>query len=214
MTKDETTKELERTVKEYDIDNVELIVNSAIKQGIDPIECFNSFVKSIASIGEAFGKGELYLPDLIAASDVVKKAMPLIKAELDKKGEKIQSKGRIVIGTVAGDIHNIGKDMVSTLLYSSGYEVIDLGVDVNKERFIDAIESSKAEILAMSALLTTTITELKKVIEALKEKGIRDKIKVMIGGAPVNQDFADNIGADGYGATASNAVELAKKFLR
>jgi methanogenic corrinoid protein MtbC1 len=140
-------------------------------------------------------------------------AMPLIEAELRKTGAKRESLGTVVVGTVFGDIHSIGKAMVCTLLTAGGFEVHDLGVNIKAEEFIEAIDEYKADVLAMSALLTMTAAEQRKVIDTLKERGIREKVKVMVGGGAITADFAESIGADGYDPTAPGAVGLAKRLL-
>jgi 5-methyltetrahydrofolate--homocysteine methyltransferase len=164
-------------------------------------------------IGERFGKGELFLPDLMLAAKTMQIAMVPLKGEILKKGLKVPSKGRIVIGTVYGDLHSIGKGLVATLLNANGFEVIDLGVNVRANSFIESINSNSPDIIAMSALLTTTAPEMEHVIDSLKKTGIRNKIKVIVGGGPITQEFADDIGADGYEPTAVLAVELVKKLL-
>jgi len=206
-------EKLKNTVLEFDIDNAELIARQAIDTGVDPIEAANALTEGIRIIGDQFGKGELFLPDLVCASEVLKKAFPIINEAIEAKGQKQTSLGKVVIGTVFGDIHSIGKGMVATLLYAAGFEVIDLGINVKGEDFLKAVKEQNADILAMSALLTTTAMEQKNVIEGLKKDGLRDRVKVIVGGSPINQEFADSIGADGYGATAPEGVKIAKRLL-
>ena len=206
-------KKLKDIVLEFDIDAAEATAREAIESGIDPINAANALTEGIQIVGDKFGSGELFLPDLVCASEVLKKAFPVINAEFEKRGQETKKLGKVVIGTVFGDIHNIGKDMVATLLYAAGFEVIDLGINVKGEDFLKAVRDEEADVLAMSALLTTTSAEQKNVINGLKEAGLRDKVKVIVGGSPINQEFADSIGADGYGATAPEGVKLVKKFL-
>lgn len=206
-------EKLKNTVLEFDINNAELIARQAIDTGVDPIEAANALTEGIRIIGDQFGKGELFLPDLVCASEVLKKAFPIINEAIEAKGQKQTSLGKVVIGTVFGDIHSIGKGMVATLLYAAGFEVIDLGINVKGEDFLKAVKEQNADILAMSALLTTTAMEQKNVIEGLKKDGLRDRVKVIVGGSPINQEFADSIGADGYGATAPEGVKIAKRLL-
>lgn len=210
---EEILQNLKRIIIDMDIDNAEKAANEAIEKGLDPIKCSDSLMDAINEIGTKFSNRELFLPELIAAADAMKIMMPIINDAIKKSGKKTKMIGKVVIGTVAGDIHSIGKDMVSTLLFASGFEVIDLGIDVSSDKFINALKENNAILLAMSALLTTTITELKDVISKLKDEGLRDKVKVIIGGAPTNKEFADLIGADGYGATASDGVIIAKELL-
>lgn len=209
----DTIKQLKDIVLEFDIDNAEKIAKAAIDAGVDPLEAAKALTESIREIGDRFGAGELFLPDLVCASEVLKKAFPIINSAIEKKGKKTESLGKVVIGTVFGDIHSIGKGMVATLLYAAGFEVIDLGINVKGEDFLAAVKENNPNILAMSALLTTTAAEQKNVIRSLKEEGIRDNIKVIVGGSPINQEFADSIGADGYGATAPEGVKVVKKLL-
>ncbi len=209
----DTIKQLKDIVLEFDIDNAEKIAKAAIDAGVNPLEAAKALTESIREVGDKFGAGELFLPDLVCASEVLKKAFPIINSAIEKKGKKAESLGKVVIGTVFGDIHSIGKGMVATLLYAAGFEVIDLGINVKGEAFLAAVKENNPNILAMSALLTTTAAEQKNVIRSLKEEGIRDNIKVIVGGSPINQEFADSIGADGYGATAPEGVKVVKKLL-
>lgn len=204
---------LKNMVLDFEIDIAEETAKEAIDSGVDPVEAANALTEGIQIVGDKFGTGELFLPDLVCASEVLKKAFPVINAEIEKRGEKAASLGKVVLGTVFGDIHNIGKDMVSTLLYAAGFEVIDLGINVKGEDFLKAVRDEKPDILAMSALLTTTAAEQRNVIEGLGKEGLRDKVKIIVGGSPINQEFADSIGADGYGATAPEGVKMVKKFL-
>jgi len=206
-------EDLRKVVIEFDMDNAEKAAKDAIAAGVDPLEAAKTLTDAIREIGDAFGKGELFLPDLVCAAEVLKKAIPIITEEITRQGKNSKSIGKVVIGTVFGDIHSIGKGMVATLLYASGFEVIDLGINVKSEEFLRAIRENKPDILAMSALLTTTAMEQKNVIEGLKKEGLRNKIKVIVGGSPINQEFADSIGADGYGASAPDGVKVAKRLL-
>ena len=206
-------EKLKNTVLEFDIDNAESIAKQTIDSGINPIDAANALTEGIKIIGDKFGSGELFLPDLVCASEVLKKAFPIINKVIEKSGKKQVSLGKVVIGTVFGDIHSIGKGMVATLLYAAGFDVIDLGINVKSEDFLKAAKEQKPDILAMSALLTTTAMEQKKVIEGLKVAGLRDRVKVIVGGSPINQEFADSIGADGYGATAPEGVKVVKRLL-
>jgi len=204
---------LKNLVTEFNIDNAEAVAKEAILNGTDPIAASAALTDAIREVGDAFGRGDLFLPDLVCASEVLKKAFPVINEAIDKKGLSQESLGKVVIGTVFGDIHSIGKGMVATLLYAAGFKVIDLGINVKSEDFLKAVKEEHADVLAMSALLTTTAMEQKNVIKGLKDAGIRDKVKVIVGGSPINQDFADSIGADGYGSTAPEGVKVIKKLL-
>jgi methylmalonyl-CoA mutase cobalamin-binding domain/chain len=167
---------------------------------------------TIRSVGDRFGRGECWLPDLVGAAEALSAATTIVEAEIQKRGGEGRTSATVVIGTVYGDIHNIGKNMVATLLRASGFQVHDVGVNVKAERFVEAIRSTNADVLALSALLTTTAPEQKKVIQALKNEGIRERVKVMVGGAALTREFAESIGADGYEPTAIGAVVLAKQW--
>ncbi len=204
---------LKDIVLNFDIDNAEAMAKAAINSGLAPVLAANALTDAIRDVGDRFGKGELYLPDLVCASEVLKKAFPIINEAIEAGGSSQSSLGKVVIGTVFGDIHSIGKSMVATLLYAAGFKVIDLGINVKSDDFLAAVKEHDADILAMSALLTTTAMEQKRVIEGLKEAGLRQKVKVIVGGSPINQEFADSIGADGYGAIAPEGVKIAIRLM-
>ena len=190
-------------------------VNNALKEGSSPSEVFESLAETLKEIGKKFEKGELFLVHLITAGEMASRAIseilePLLKA----KRKQRKTLGKIVIGTVAGDIHDIGKNIVATMLFSAGFEIIDLGRDVPAEDFARKANQTQADIVAMSTLLTTSLDAQREVIEALKDSGIRDRVKVLVGGAPVTSAWAKEIGADGYGADAMEAVNVAKKLLK
>ncbi len=206
-------QQLKDIVLNFDIDSAEKTAKDAIESGTDPLQAANALTEAIRDVGDRFGKGDLFLPDLVCASEVLKKAFPVINEAIEKQGGSESSVGKVVIGTVFGDIHSIGKGMVATLLYAAGFKVIDLGINVKGEDFLKAVKDENADILAMSALLTTTAMEQKKVIEGLKDAGIRDRVKVIVGGSPINQEFADSIGADGYGSTAPEGVKICRRFM-
>ena len=205
---------LKEAITTYDKNLARQIAEEAIEGGIDPGEILTGTTEIIRKIGDGYAKGELFLPDLVGAASAMSEAISIVEMELEKSGKEVEKLGTVVLGTVKGDIHDIGKTMVKTFLVAENLRVIDLGVDVSPEEFIKAIEKYSPEILALSALLTTTIAEQRKIIETLKDKGIRDKVKVIIGGAATNQEFADEIGADGYEATAPRASRLCKRLLR
>jgi corrinoid protein of di/trimethylamine methyltransferase len=162
-------------------------------------------------VGSRFECNEYFVPELLIAARAMKTALELLTPKLAEAGAK--SAGRVVIGTVQGDLHDIGKNLVASMLEGGGFEVIDLGVDVPAEQFVEAAKEQEGTILALSALLTTTMTMMKNVIEALEAAGVRDKTKVIVGGAPITQQYADEIGADGYSDNASAAVGLARKLV-
>ena len=205
---------LRKAIFEYDNDLASESARQTVEKGIKPLEALDVMTSAIREIGEAFGKGELWLPDLVGASDAMQSAVPILEKEIKKRGEHRESMGIVVAGTVFGDIHSIGKTMVVTLLTAAGFEVQDLGVNVNAKGFVEGITKYSADLLVMSALMTTTCVEQEKVIEELKREGLREKVKVMVGGAAVTEEFAETIGADGYDPTAPGAVALAKKLLQ
>jgi len=212
--KDRILGDLKKAMFEYNELAAVSLTEESIKEGINPIETINTLTQSITEIGNKFEKGELWLPDLMLAAKTMQSAIVPLEEEIKKRGLKRESIGKIVIGTVFGDIHSIGKNMVLTLLVANGFEVIDLGVNIEAKTFIKAIKENSPDILAMSALLTTTAPEQERVILALKEEGIRDKIKVIVGGGPITKEFAEGIGADGYEPTAPLAVKLARSLLK
>lgn len=205
--------DLKKAIIEYDKELATSIAKKVVGEGMDPIKALDAMTETIRQVGDGFGKGELWLPDLVGANEAMSGAMPIIEEELKKRGAHRERIGTVVLGTVYGDIHTIGKTMVSTLLTADGFTVYDLGVNVTAEEFMQAIKEHNADILAMSALMTTTASEQKETIKALKIAKIRDKIKVMVGGGAITQEFANNIGADGYAPTAPGAPKLARKLL-
>jgi len=209
----ESLENLKRAVIEYDTEGAASWARKIVEEKIDPITALDALTETIRQVGDRFSRGELWLPDLVGAADAMQAAMPILEEELKKTGAKRKVLGTVVAGTVFGDIHSIGKSMVCTLLVAGGFEVHDLGVNIKAEEFLEAMEKYQADILAMSALLTMTAPEQRKVIAALKEKGIREKVKVMVGGGAITAEFAESIGADGYDPTAPGAVELARRLV-
>ena len=210
---DEILEGLKKAIKEYDNEKAESLAKKVVEEKMDPIKALDAMTVAIREIGDAFGRGELWLPDLVGAADAMQSAMPIIEGEIKRTGAKRESLGTVVAGTVFGDIHSIGKTMVCTLLTAEGFKVHDLGVNIKAEQFLEAVKNYNADILAMSALMTMTAPEQKRVIERLKEEGLRDKIKIMVGGGAITEEFAEDIGADGYDPTAPGAVKLARKLV-
>jgi 5-methyltetrahydrofolate--homocysteine methyltransferase len=204
---------LAESIKTYDPPGAADWARRAVQEGIDPLTSLDALTDTIREVGDAFGAGELFLPELVSAAEALQAAMPIIEEELHRVGSKRVSAGVVVAGTVAGDIHNIGKSMLCTLLVADGFEVIDLGIDVPVERFVKAVRDHRPDVLAMSALLTITAMEQRNVIQALQEAGIRDGLRVIVGGGAISDDFAANIGADGYDPTAPGGVTLCRKLL-
>ena len=186
------------------------ITKAAIKEGIAAKDILdNGLIAGMDIVGDRFKKNEFYIPEVLIAARAMKTAMAVLEPELIKAG--VEPVGKLLIGTVQGDLHDIGKNLVAMMLKGAGFEVIDLGVDVGPEKFVEKVKTAKAQLIGMSALLTTTMPGMEKTIKALKKAGI--PVKVMIGGAPVTQDYADRIGADGYAPDAASAVDLAKSLV-
>jgi 5-methyltetrahydrofolate--homocysteine methyltransferase len=191
---------------------VQAEVNKALSEGAGARDILvNGLIGGMGVVGERFGAGEMFLPEVLMSAHAMHEGLDIVKPLLAKSGEK--ALGSVVIGTVEGDIHDIGKRIVGFMLEGNGYEVTDLGTGVKAEAFVQAIEEHKPDILGMSALLTTTMPNMGKTIDLLKEKGLRQGLKVMVGGAPINEEYAKSIGADGYAPEAGSAVELVKKLL-
>jgi len=207
-------QEIKESLVQLEYDKVIELVKKALDQGIPPLEVIDKALSpAMKEVGDLFEKGEYFLAELVTAAEAFKECMEIMKPLLLKERKALKPLGVVVIGTVEGDLHDIGKSIVATMLESGGFEVHDLGVDVPAEKFVEKALEVNADIIAMSALLTTTMLNMKKVIDLLKEKGIRDKFKVLIGGAPITEEFAKEIGADGYAEDAVKAVEVAKKLV-
>jgi len=189
------------------------LARSALEEGIEPLKIVDEGLSAgIRIVGRKFGCGEMFLPDLMMAVEAMKAGMEILQPELDKRKIRKKSRGTVMIGTVFGDIHDIGKSIVATMLEMNGYEVIDLGINISTETFVKKIRELNPDILGLSAMLATTMREQKEVIEAVKKEGLRDRVKILVGGAPVSEQWAEEIGADGYGANAEMAVQLVKRL--
>jgi len=188
------------------------VTKNALAAGANPSELLSKYmIPAMDEVGRRFECNEYFVPELLIAARAMKTALELLTPHLAAAGAK--AAGQVIIGTVKGDLHDIGKNLVASMLEGGGFQVIDLGVDVPTEKFIEAVKEKQGCILALSALLTTTMTMMKTVIDALDQAGLRQSTKVMIGGAPITQQFADEIGADGYSDNASSAVALARKLV-
>lgn len=192
--------------------DAESLTKSALDEGVAPGDILNNgLVAGMSVVGEKFKNNEFYVPEVLIAARAMKTAMALLRPTLAASG--VESKGKVAIGTVRGDLHDIGKNLVAMMLEGAGFEIQDMGVDVKPEQFVEAVKGG-AKVLALSALLTTTMPAMKDTIEALKSEGVREKTYVMIGGAPVTQNYCDEIGADGYAPDAASAVDTAKELLK
>jgi corrinoid protein of di/trimethylamine methyltransferase len=188
-------------------------VGEALKHNVSIIDVINSLADGMKLIGKKYEENEYFIADLIAAVEIFNESMNILKPKiLEKKETKLI--GKVVIGTVEGDIHDVGKNLVKILLEVNGFEVVDLGVDVSVERFVEAVKRYKPDIVGMSALLTSTMMNMRNTIEMLEREGLRDNVKIVIGGAPATQQFAESIGADAYGENAFKAVEICKNLLK
>jgi corrinoid protein of di/trimethylamine methyltransferase len=184
----------------------------AVEEGADPQVMINGYMSgAMEEIGQRFEEGKAFVPELLMAARAMKGALEIIKPLL--KDDKSKRLSTVVIGTVKGDLHDIGKNLVASMLEGCGFEVINLGTDVSSEKFIEAVKAHDANIICLSALLTTTMNYMKEVIDALEKAGLRNRVKVMVGGAPINESFAQGIGADAYGSNANAAVTYAKKLI-
>jgi corrinoid protein of di/trimethylamine methyltransferase len=189
------------------------VAQEALNQGMDPLDCINrGLTPGIDRVGELFATGDYFLPDLILGGDAMKAALEILEPAL-KGDQERQILGHVVLGTVEGDLHEIGKTLVGTMLTANGFEVIDIGVDQPASKFVAAVKEHDATLVGASALLTTTMLHQQEVVGALKEAGLSDRVKVMIGGAPITENWAKEIGADGYAEDAIGAVAVAKELV-
>jgi len=192
-------------------DPVRKLTQKALDEGIPPGQILNEgLIKGMSVVGEKFKNNEFYVPEVLIAARAMHAGMDILKPLLASSG--VKPVGKVILGTVKGDLHDIGKNLVAMMLEGAGFEVNDLGIDVSPEKFVEAVKKG-GDIVAMSALLTTTMTAMKTTLEALEEAGVRDNVKTMIGGAPVTQNYADEIGADGYARDAASAADKAKELI-
>jgi corrinoid protein of di/trimethylamine methyltransferase len=206
--------DLAKSIIDGDSDLAKRIIKNLLKSRTDPLEIVeNGLTRGIKVVGEKYGCGDIFLTDLLMSADAMKVGMDVISPEIIKQKKKLKKMGSLVIGTVEGDIHDLGKNIVIALFSANGFDVVDLGVDVSVKEFIDKVKELRPDILGLSALMTATIPRQYDVINELISNGIRDQVKVIIGGAAVNQNFANEIGADGYAENAIDAIELAKKLI-
>ncbi len=213
MPKDILTS-ITRSLVDCEPDGTAELTRDALEQGLEPLTIINQgLVPGMETVGQKFQAGEYFLPQMVIAANAMQQAMAFLEPELQARQETVDAPGVFVIGTVKGDIHEIGKSLVATMMSASGFEVHDLGTDVAPEAFVEKVKEENADLVGLSALLTTTMTAQREVLEALEEAGIRDRVRVILGGAPVTQEWADSIGADGYAEDVVGAVALARRLL-
>jgi corrinoid protein of di/trimethylamine methyltransferase len=211
---EELFRKMAQSIVDGDSDIAVELANKAVDSGIDPLVAISSgFVVGVSQVGEAFACGDAFLPELVMAGEAMKAAVSALEPEMARRGSQREMLGKVVLATVEGDIHEIGKSLVGTMLGASGFDVYDLGVDVSSVRIIAKAREVNADIIALSALLTTTMVKQKEVIELLEKEGLHGRIKVMVGGAPVTRDWVKKIGADGYSEDAIGAVNAAMQLL-
>jgi 5-methyltetrahydrofolate--homocysteine methyltransferase len=199
-------------VLEGDIPGAPGLVQQALDAGLAPETILNDgMIAAMAEVGARYECGDIYVAEMFISAKTLQGALNVLRPHL--RSANVQAKGKVVVGTVKGDMHDIGKNLVSMMLEGAGFDVLDLGSDVHPSKFVDAVSASDPDVVALSALLTTTMPSMKSTIDALAAAGLRDRVKVMVGGAPVNQEYADAIGADGYAQDASQAAALAKSLI-
>jgi corrinoid protein of di/trimethylamine methyltransferase len=211
---EELFQKMTQSILDGDSDMAVALAKQAIEAGIDPLDAITyGFVLGVNQVGENFSSGQAFLPELVMAGEAMKAAVATLEPEMQKRGTTRQVLGKVVLATVEGDIHEIGKTLVGTMLSASGFQVYDLGVDVPSAKIIEKVKEVDADLVGLSALLTTTMVKQKEVIDELDKLGLRKKVKVMVGGAPITRDWVQKIEADGYSEDAIGAVGLAKQLV-
>jgi corrinoid protein of di/trimethylamine methyltransferase len=214
MQTDDLFKAMAQSITDGEAEQAAELAKQSIEQGIDPLDAINKgFVMGVNYVGDQFSCGNMYLPELVMAGEAMKSAVAVLEPELARRGSERKMLGKVVLCTVEGDIHEIGKTLVGTMLSATGFQVFDMGVDVPVMKVVEKAREVGADIVALSALLTTTMVHQKDVVEALEDIGLRSKVKVMVGGAPVTQEWVKQIGADGYSEDAIGAARIAKQLL-
>jgi len=213
LEKDELIRNLHEAVEFGDVDETRSLAERSVEAGHDPLEVMDGVTGALRMVGGRFGEGQLFLTELMFCGEAGKAAMGVLTEEIKRQNKEIQYKGRVVIGTVAGDVHDIGKSLVVAMLTADGFEVFDLGIDVPDETFVEKVRELKPDVLGLSALITPTMFKFKDVIDALKDAGLRGEVKVIIGGASVDTRWAEESGADSFGTDAIDAVERVNGLL-
>jgi len=214
MSTDELYQAMSQSVIDGEPEQAEELAQKAVSLDLNPLEVIDyGYTRGMNVLGDRFARGEVFLPHLVMGGEAMKAAIAVLEPELARRQQQRRVLGKVVIGTVAGDIHEIGKSLVATMLSANGFQVFDLGVDVPIATFVDKAAEVEADIVGLSALLTTTMLNQRRVIESFQEAGLREKVKVIVGGAPVSQSWAEEIGADGYSENAVGAVALAKELM-
>ena len=214
MQTEELFKEMAQSITDGEAEKAAELAKKSIELGIDPLDAINKgFVTGVNYVGDQFSCGNMFLPELVMAGEAMKSAVAVLEPELARRGSERKMLGKVVLCTVEGDIHEIGKTLVGTMLSATGFQVFDMGVDVPIMKVVEKAREVNADIVALSALLTTTMVHQKDVIEALEDVGLRNKVKVMVGGAPVTQEWVKQIGADGYSEDAIGAARIAKQLM-
>jgi len=214
MMKDKILEELGETVRNFDEEGARRLAREAVEGGVDPVEALEEgLAKALREVGDRFGRGEAFITELIAAAQAMEAGAEVLNREIARRGASRKAVGRFLIGTVEGDIHSIGKNIVVTMLRAAGFEVIDLGVDVPTRVFVEKVRELKPDILGLSALMTTTMAKQREVIDALREAGLRADVKVILGGAPVTEEWVEEVGADACGLDAGSAVKVALRLM-
>lgn len=205
-------EEIAKAIVDLNPEKLNELVDAAIKEGVPAGDIVNNgLIAGMNIIGESFKNGDIFVPEVLVAAMAMHECLEKIRPLLSRGDFK--HAGTVIIGTVKGDLHDIGKNLVAMMMEGAGFKVIDLGTDVTPEKFVEAAKEKKPDVVAMSALLTTTMPAMKETIDALKAAGMRESVKVIVGGAPINQDYADQIGADGYSTDASSAVDLLRRMV-
>ncbi|MBN1266256.1 MAG: corrinoid protein [Anaerolineales bacterium] len=208
---EKTMKQIYETIVQGDLKGIEALVNTALDAGAEPSVLLNEYmITAMDEIGERFEKGEIYVPEMLLSAHTMQAGLKLLKPMLVDSG--VEPSGKVVLATVKGDLHDIGKNLVGMMAEGAGYTVVDLGVNVAPDAIVAAIKEEKPDVVGLSALLTTTMVMMKSIVDAVSEAGLRDQVKIIIGGAPVDQDYADEIGADGFGRDAGQAVQVIRSF--